>query len=144
LELKNIDLNNWTFIGGMKTDAGINRIVPIHSKIRELVIKRYNQAKSLGSNYLINCTDTNTHRSSLMFTYDKYQKRFCKIRDYLNLNNQHRAHDGRMQFVTSAKKYGVDEYAIKYIVGHSIQDITERVYTKRETEWLKTEIEKIK
>jgi integrase len=144
LELKNIDLNNWTFIGGMKTDAGTNRIVPIHSKIRELVIKRYNQAKSLGSNYLINCTDTNTHRSSLMFTYDKYQKRFCKIRDYLNLNSQHRAHDGRMQFVTSAKKYGVDEYAIKYIVGHSIQDITERVYTKRETEWLKTEIEKIK
>lgn len=49
-----------------------------------------------------------------------------------------------MHFVTMAKKYGVDEYAIKYIVGHVINDITEKVYTKREIEWLKTEIEKIK
>ena len=42
-----------------------------------------------------------------------------------------------------AKKYGVDEYAIKYIVGHAIPDITERVYTKRENSWLSAEIEKI-
>ena len=44
----------------------------------------------------------------------------------------------------AAKKYNVDEYAIKYIVGHEISDITEKVYTQRETEWLKSEIEKIK
>ena len=46
-----------------------------------------------------------------------------------------------MQFVTTAKKYGVDEYAIKYMVGHVISDITEKVYTKRELDWLKTEID---
>lgn len=67
-----------------------------------------------------------------------------KIRDELNLNPQHRAHDGRNHFVTMAKKYGVDEYVIKYIVGHSVNDITEKVYTKRELDWLKNEIEKIK
>ena len=33
---------------------------------------------------------------------------------------------------------------IKYIVGHSIQDLTERVYTEREISWLKEEIEKIR
>lgn len=49
-----------------------------------------------------------------------------------------------MHFITQAKKYGVDEFAIKYIVGHAITDITEKVYTKREIGWLKTEIEKIK
>lgn len=49
-----------------------------------------------------------------------------------------------MHFVTMAKKYGIDEYAIKYIVGHSITDITEKVYTQREINWLKEEIEKIK
>jgi hypothetical protein len=27
-------------------------------------------------------------------------------------------------FVTSAKKYGVDEYTIKYIVGYKISDLT--------------------
>lgn len=43
-----------------------------------------------------------------------------------------------------AKKSEVDEYAIKYIVGHKISDITERVYTERNVEWLKSEMEKIK
>ena len=46
--------------------------------------------------------------------------------------------------IKEAKKYGVDEYAIKYIVGHKISDITEKVYTQREIQWLKDEIEKIK
>lgn len=41
------------------------------------------------------------------------------------------------------KKYNVDQFAIKYIVGHKINDLTEKVYTKREASWLKTEIEKI-
>lgn len=144
IKVKNVDMNNWTFMGGMKTDAGINRVVPIHTKIRELVKRRYDEAISLGSEYLINCTDTKTHRSNLKFTYDKYQQRFKKIRDELNLNPDHRAHDGRMQFITMAKKYGVDEYAIKYMVGHAITDITEKVYTQREFKWLKREIEKIK
>lgn len=140
IKLCDVDLTNWTFTGGMKTDAGRNRLVPIHSKIRHIVRDKYNEAKELGSEYLINCTDSN----NIMFTYDKYQKRFIKIRDRLKLNPQHRAHDGRMQFITMAKKYDVDEYAIKYIVGHAITDITEKVYTKRELDWLKTEIEKIK
>lgn len=144
LRLENVDLKNRTFVGGMKTEAGTNRVVPIHSKIYDLIEKKYKEAEELGSEYLINCTDATTHRNSIAFTYDKYQKRFCKIRDQLRLNPQHRAHDGRMQFVTAAKKYNVDEYAIKYIVGHTIRDITEKVYTKRNVDWLKTEIEKIK
>jgi integrase len=144
LKLENINLETGTMIGGMKTEAGTNRVVPIHSKIRPLVERRYKEAVELGSEYLINCTDTATHRSSLMFTYDKYQKRFNKIREELKLNPNHRAHDGRMHFITAAKNSGVDEYAIKYIVGHSIQDITERVYTERDIKWFKTEIEKIK
>lgn len=38
LELKNVDLKNWTFRGGIKTDAGTDRVVPIHSKIRHDVL----------------------------------------------------------------------------------------------------------
>ncbi len=144
LKMENINLEKQTFTGGMKTEAGTNRTVPIHSKIRHLVERKYKEAIELKSEYLINCTDASTHRSSIKFTYDKYQKRFNKIRDQLKLNSLHRAHDGRMHFITTAKKYGVDEYAIKYMVGHSISDITEKVYTKREIDWLKSEIEKIK
>lgn len=144
IKLENVDLENGIFIGGMKTPAGIDRTVPIHPRIKHLVEKRYKEAVDLGSDYLINCTDTHTHRSSLKLTYDKYRQRFIKIRDELNLNSNHRAHDGRMHFITMAKKYGVDEYAIKYMVGHAINDVTEKIYTQRETEWFKSEIEKIK
>lgn len=144
IKLEDVDLENWTYVGGIKTEAGTNRLVPIHSKIRPLVKARYDEAVRLGSEYLINCTDGTTHTNSIAFTYDKYQKRFVKIRDELKLNSMHRAHDGRKHFITMAKKYNMDEYAIKYIVGHSISDITERVYTEREISWLKEEMEKIR
>lgn len=145
IKIENVDLENWLFTGGMKTPSGINRLVPIHSKIRRLVRQKYKEAIELGSDYLINCTDAQTHAAnSLKFTYDKYSHRFKKIVSELNLNSEHRPHDPRMHFITMAKKYEVDEYAIKYIAGHKIQDITEKVYTQREVEWLQKEIEKIK
>lgn len=141
IELKNVDLESGTMIGGIKTEAGTNRVVPIHSKIQGLVKKRYDEAVRLGSKYLINCSEG---KNSTTLSYDKYSGRFIKIRERLGLNPEHRPHDGRMHFVTQAKKCGVDEYAIKYIVGHAINDVTEKVYTKREIDWLKSEIEKIK
>lgn len=84
------------------------------------------------------------NKKNIKLTYNRYTKAFDLIRTELNLNPEHRPHDGRKHFVTMAKKYGVDEYAIKYMVGHKISDITEKVYTQREFDWLKTEIEKIK
>lgn len=144
LELKNVDLENWTFRGGIKTDAGTDRVVPIHSKIRHLVERKYKEAQELGSLYLLNYVNSNARSKNTAITYARYQKGFGMIRDELNLNPEHRPHDGRKHFVTMAKKYGVDEYAIKYMVGHKISDITEKVYTQREFEWLKDEIEKIK
>lgn len=143
LELENIDLENWTFKGGMKTDAGMDRVVPIHSRIRPLVERKYKEALTIGSKYLFNCTDGRSGKPTIM-TYQRYQKGFGMVREELKLNPEHRPHDGRKHFVTACKKAGVDEYAIKYMVGHKISDITEKVYTRREFEWLKTEIEKIK
>ena len=145
LELKDVDLENWTFQGGMKTDAGENRVVPIHSRIQDLVLRKYQEAEALGSPYLLNWADPNNrNRKNLKLTYARYQKAFERIRDELKLNPNHRPHDGRTHFVTMAKRYGVDEYAIKYMVGHKISDITEKVYTRREFAWLREEIEKIK
>ena len=144
LKLENIDLENWFIVGGMKTDAGKDRVVPIHPKIRSLVKYRYQEAQKLGSEYLINCTDTKTHRSSLKLTYDKYRHRVDKIIEQLELNHDHRAHDGRIQFATMAGDAKMNEYAVKRIMGHKIKDITENTYTKRKKEWLMEEILKIK
>lgn len=142
IELNRVDLNNWVFAGGMKTDAGMNRLVPIHSKIRPLIKKRYEEAININSKYLINCTDSQ-RKNDIKMTYDKYRHRFRSIRDKLNLNPEHRAHDPRKQFITMAKRYNLDEYAIKYIAGHRISDITEKIYTDRTVQWLKDEMEKI-
>ena len=99
--------------------------------------------QSVGSEYLFNWLDSGNRSKNIKLTYARYQQAFGRIRDELNLNPEHRPHDGRKHFVTMAKKYGVDEYAIKYLVGHKISDITEKVYTAREFEWLREEIEKI-
>lgn len=144
IKIANTDLENWGFIGGMKTDAGKDRYVPIHPRIRELVKKRYEEAVAMGSEYLLNADGPIRLKADRFMSYDKYKIRFYKVMKKLGLDEKHKPHDGRVQFVTMAKRDGVDEYAIKYIVGHHIDDITEAVYTRRDPAWLASEIEKIK
>lgn len=143
IKLSEIDFEQWVFVGGMKTAAGKNRTVPIHTKIRDLIKHRCEEAQMLNSEYLFNTVLKKSGKIK-HYTYALYQKRFAEIKQILNLDSNHRPHDGRKHFVTMAKKYHVDEYAIKYIVGHKITDITEKTYTKRELSWLQEEIEKIK
>jgi len=45
LETININLTNKTILGGLKTEAGKNRLVPIHPKIFPLIKKRYDSNK---------------------------------------------------------------------------------------------------
>lgn len=142
LRISNVDLDNWFITGGMKTEAGTDRVVPIHEKIREYVKNAYNEAVEIDSEYLFNCLDAKTHKTGTILTYDKYKVRFNKVVKELNLNPEHRPHDPRKQFVTMCKRNGVDEYAIKRMVGHSIADITESTYTDRDIDWLMTEIHK--
>ena len=127
----------------MKTPAGKQRIVPIHSRVYELVKKNYNYALSIDSEYLFN-DKGKTHSGSQKVTYDKYAYRFDKVIAALQLNPEHRPHDPRMTFITRAKKALVDEYALKAMVGHKIEDITESTYTVRDVEWLREDLEKMK
>lgn len=135
LKTKDVDLEARTFSGGVKTSAGKERIVPIHPKIYTLVKSRYEEAIQLGSDRLFNCPEPLTH--------SRYDFRFKKIVKALNINEEHRPHDPRKQFVTMLKRAGADEYAIKYMVGHVVDDITENIYTERDVEWLRKELEKI-
>lgn len=142
LRLEEINLDEWYMQAGMKTAAGKQRIVPIHPKIKGLVKKNYDFALSINSEYLLN-DKGQTHAGTWKLTYDKYSNRFKKIIAELNLNPEHRAHDPRITFITRCKKANVDEYALKEMVGHSIQDITESTYTIRDLEWLRTDLEKM-
>ena len=122
LELENINLEEGYMIGGMKTAAGKNRRVPIHPAIRSIVEEKY---KTATTSKLFN------------MVYRTYYNHLVEVLP------GHTPHDCRKTFITMAKKYNVDEYAIKRIVGHTITDITEEVYTDRDIEWLKEEIGKI-
>lgn len=138
LKVANIDLETGTMLGGLKTDAGKNRIVPIHPLIKPLIENRMKEATAMQSEFLFN--DANGQQGTYM-TYDKYRKRFEKVMKYLKLT--HRPHETQHTFITKAKACDVDEYILKLIVGHAIDDITEKVYTHRTIDQLRAEMDKI-
>ena len=128
----NVYLDEKYIIGGYKIKAGINRIVPIHPKIFGFVEGFY----SSNNKYLFNNYDVNK--------YPNYRNNFTNTIKLYNFNQNHKLHECIKTFVTLAKKYELNEYAIKYIVGHSINDIIEKTYTDRDPKWLYTEMLKIK
>lgn len=130
LLIKNININTWTITGGMKTKSGINRTVPIPDVLKPLIEKEYNSNNS----FLF------VSPNGARINYKIYYDRFDTFVTTHGLNIKHRPHDGRKTFVTRAKRKGLNEYAIKYIVGHTISDITEKIYTERDPEWLRKEI----
>ncbi len=138
LKIEDIDLEHNTFFGGLKTDAGKNRYVPIHSLIKELVVKRYNEAVEINSMFLFN--DLEGQRGTTM-TYDKYRSRFDKVMKRLGMD--HRPHETRHTFSTLAKAYNMKDNVRKLIMGHSIVDFTDRIYTHPLLAELQAEMSKI-
>lgn len=137
MKLKDVDLKAMTFVGGMKTESSMNRVVPIHSKVQDLVTEFYNDSVNAKSEYLISL-------NGRPFSYRTFLTRLRTDCHDIDMLSSHKLHDCRVTFVTAAKNANMDEYALKRIVGHTISDITEKVYTKRSVDWLRSEIEKIK
>jgi integrase len=143
LKIADVHLEERWIQGGIKTKSGKNRQVPIHKKILPLVQKRYEEAIHVGSEYLFNHPYERWPDRWTRYSYDYLSDAFLERLPLLGINSEHRGHDGRVHFITMAKANNMDEYALKRIVGHKIDDITERVYTKRTIEWLISEIDKI-
>ena len=136
IETKNVHLLENYIIGGTKTEAGKDRVVPIHPKIKEIVKKR------CAENQEFLFMDYNMFKHDICsLTYDKYRGRFEKV--MLALDMKHTPHETRHTFITQAKKCQVNEYILKKIIGHEVRDITEQVYTHRSIEELKQEMAKI-
>ena len=76
LKIKNVDLENNFIKGGIKSDAGKNRYVPIHPLVKPIVEKYYYEAKSVGSKYLFNDV---TKKKGIGLSYDQYISRFTKV-----------------------------------------------------------------
>ena len=133
---EDVNIIERSIVGGMKTSAGKDRKVPICDKALPLVNKLLYMSDLLGSEYLI-CDNTGKP-----LTYNIYYHKFMAIMKEVNING-HKPHDPRKTFVTMCKEKEVDEYAIKRMVGHKIEDITENIYTDRKFDWLLEEVKKI-
>lgn len=121
-----VDMDNWYFQGGVKTKAGKDRIVPIHSAIQPLVSARMKR-----------------YGAMLTTTTTEYRNRFYGALNALGIE-KHTPHDCRHTFSSLCEKYGVREADRKRMMGHSFgSDITNGVYGHRTLEELRTEIEKI-
>lgn len=121
-ETAEINLKEGYFFGGVKTKAGKNRYVPIHSAILPLI--KQNPKR-------LNCT--NCHFRLLLY----------KTLESLGIE-KHTPHDCRHTFAMLCDENGVKETDKKMMLGHTFQDVTNAVYGHRTLEYLKEQIELIK
>lgn len=125
LKKENVFLEERYMIGGSKTDAGKERIIPIHEEIYPLVKARYDAA----GEWLV------PYKSDHPLTMTQYRERFFDpVLKRLNLD--HLPHDGRHTFASRADRCKVNIVSIKRIMGHKLRDITQDVYTHKEIEEL--------
>lgn len=123
LRTEDIDLENMTMKGGVKTDAGKGRIVPIHHRIIPLIQKKYNK-------------DNEYLRGD---GYDKLYRDFCSVMKTLEM--EHTPHETRHTFITVLDNAGANKTAIQRLAGHSSRDVTSKVYTHKDIEQLRKAVE---
>ena len=134
LQLKpsDINLDNNTIVGGIKTEAGKNRVVPINHKILPFITKRI---CSDNEYFILNDLGTK-------MKYDNYYRdKFTPIMEQLNMD--HKPHDCRHTFATLMSNSNANKTSIKKIIGHSSYATTEKIYTHKDIEELRKAIDLI-
>lgn len=127
--IKNSDISNGIMTGGIKTESGKNRQVPIHHKIQPLI----DNLMSKSTEYLI--TDENGNQIS----YNQLHTRFIAVMNDLGMD--HRPHETRHTFITELDNAGANKTSIKRLVGHKRGDVTEKIYTHKDIEQLRKAVE---
>ncbi len=131
LKVSNIDLEAGTMVGGTKTAAGKNRLVPIHSKIQSIVQNRVEQSKS---GYLFEYNGKKLNQS-------QYREFWAGVMKLLEM--EHTPHECRHTFRSRLDSAGANKVCIDRLMGHKSKGTGERVYTHKNIEELKLNIELI-
>lgn len=121
-----VNLDELYFRGGSKTEAGKDRIVPIHPAIREMVKRRIGQ-----------------YGRTFPMSAGIFRKRMYIMLKEIGIASHHTPHDCRHTFSYLCEKYGVAENDRKRMLGHTFSDITNKIYGHRDLEELQKQIEKI-
>ena len=132
MPLQDIDLQEKTFFGGMKTEAGRNRTVPIHSSIFNMVEKRY----CLQFQSLI------YHNGKRDIRESDYRKCFDNALKGCGIMQKHTPHDCRHTFNSMLDSAGVRKSTILKLMGHA-GDLNEKIYTHKTIHELREAVESI-
>lgn len=135
IKTSNVFLDEDYMIGGIKTENSIDRIIPIHSKIKKYIAYFYNP----DNEYLINYNNKK-------MSYDYFKDKFDKLMETFDFEKKHTPHDGRHTFATRADDVDVaiPLNITKRLLGHSLNgDVTNSVYIHNNKDKLKYYIERI-
>lgn len=125
MDCSDIDTTEWTMKGGSKTEAGKNRIVPVHESIKPY-IKKYMASRERG-------------KFLPEITYSKFNVIFKDICTHCGID--HTIHDTRHTFATRADNFGMNKICIQRLMGHASQGVTDKVYTHKDLEQLRKAID---
>ena len=116
----NIFLDDNYLIGGLKTEAGINRQIPIHPDVKHLYEKYYNP----NNEFLF--MQPNGNKMDYDYYLYHYQHNF---RDLHPEVSGHTAHDARHTLRNELRKLNIKDIIINAIIGHSNDDVGEDIYS---------------
>lgn len=122
LNLTKKDIRNGCMFGGMKTENGIDRYVPIHPRIMPFIQEKLDNPKR---DYLNSTTNSNAFR----YHWNKSE-----------LLAHHVIHETRHTFRTRLDNENANKVCIDLLMGHASSSIGERVYTHKSLEQLKNTI----
>ena len=131
LRTETVNLQEWTLTGGTKTAAGKNRLIPIHSKIQSIVQKRFEQSKS---GYLF-------EHNGKKLNQTQYREFWAAVMEALKMD--HTPHECRHTFRSRLDSAGANKVCIDRLMGHKSKGTGERVYTHKNIEELRLNIELI-
>lgn len=130
MKITDVDLVKRTMKGGSKTEAGQDRIVPIHPKIFEII-----QEQVLGNEEYV--FENKKHK------HVKYQAFYNNFNAYMKMKSMdHTIHDTRHTFATLLTEVSSNKAAITGIIGHTDINMTQH-YVHTDVEKMRKEIEKI-
>ena len=134
IKTENVHLDKRYMMGGMKTAAGKNRVIPIAEKIVDLIAALYNEDQE----YLV----VDDRDGKPMNTYDRLNEHVWKRSPVLK-PMKHLPHDGRHTCATLLSNAGINLKTIQLILGHASKDITNQVYTHKTIQQLVNAINQI-
>ena len=129
----NVDLKKEFISGGLKTDAGKGRIIPIHPKIMPFIQKWYDK-----NGKALICKE-NGKQISAKYYREKY---YYPALEQINIKKR-TPHTCRHTFGSLMGRANADPKRIQEIIGHASYAFTKDIYTHPEIEELKREIRKI-